>query len=505
MPYTRALSMPDARAPRPTTAGRARESLERASAWNWPAILLGALILATIAGTLVYPTYSNYDSTYSLLWGRELLSGELPSFDAYRAPTQHPLAVVFGALMALLGYWGDRLLVFATLASFVVLVAGLYRLGRTAFTTLVGIVAAVIICTRFDFPFLAARGYVDIPYLALVIWAAVLEAQRPRRGRPVLWLLLAAGLLRPEAWVISGVYWLWLFPKATWRERILDALIVGAAPLIWAATDWIVTGDPFFSHTHTSGLAEELGRNKGIGEVPTAMVSFLKALVKLPVAVAGLIGLGLASWLCPTRLRVPLSLLLVGLGTFVMVGAAGLSVINRYLLVPSLMVMLLAGVAVAGWTMLEEGRARTAWTVLAGLGVAFAIVWTLLRVDIARLSSEMTLRGDAREGLKALLDDPAVRAAAACGPVLVPNHRLIPDVRWIMDLPEQRVIARSDEQRAAGVDTGLLILPARRSILLRHGFDPVDDSPQDTAHVLPPRGWDRIAGTAFYAAYARCA
>ena len=502
MPYTRALSMPDERAARPNTGPPV--PFARIRGWNWPALLLGALILATIAGTLAYPTYSNYDSTYSLIWGRELLGGELPSFDAYRAPTQHPLAVVFGAIMALFGYWGDRLLVFATLASFVVLAAGLYRLGRTTFTALVGVVAGVILCTRFDFPFLAARGYVDIPYLALIVWAAVLEAARPRRGRAVLVLLLLAGLLRPEAWVLSGVYWLWLFPRASWRERIEDALLVAAAPLIWAGTDFIVTGDPLFSQNHTSGLAEELGRNKGIGEVPTAMVSFLKALVKLPVAIAGLIGLGLAAWLAPTRVRVPLALLIVGLGTFVMVGAAGLSVINRYLLVPSLMVMLFAGVAVGGWTMLEHGRARTAWTVLAALGVAFALVWTLLRVDLARLGNELTLRGDARVGLKELLDKPQVRAAARCGPVLVPNHRLIPDVRWIMDLPEDRVVARSDEDAAAGVRTGLAILPARRSILLRNGLDPVDDSPQDTANILPPEGYVRIAGTAFYAAYARC-
>lgn len=477
---------------------------KRVRGWDWPVILLVGLVVATVVGTILYPTYSNYDSTYSLLWGRELLRGELPSFDAYRAPTQHPLAVLFGAGMALFGYWGDRLFVLATLASFVVLVAGLYRLGRTSFTALVGIVTALILCTRFDFPFLAARGYIDIPYLALVVWAGVLEVQRPRRGRIVLVLLLLAGLLRPEAWVLSGVYWLWLFPAATWRERIEDAALVAAAPLIWVASDFIVTGDPFFSHTHTSGLAEELGRNKGLSEVPTAMVSFLKGLVKLPVAAAGLIGMGLATWLAPTRLRVPLAVLLVGMGTFVLVGAAGLSVISRYLLVPSLMVMLLAGVAVGGFTMLEHGRARTAWAALAAAGVLLAIVWTALRVDLARLTNELALRGDARVSLRTLLDDPAVRAAERCGPVLTPNHRIVPDVRWIMDLPDGRVIARSDEAAAPGVRSGLAILPARRSILLRHGFDPVDDSPRDTANVLPPPGYVRIATTPHYSAFARC-
>ena len=40
---------------------------------------------------------------------------------------------------------------------------------------------------------------------------------------------------------------------------------------------------------------------------------------------------------------------------------AGLSVIDRYLLVPSLLVMVFAAVALAGWTMLRSGRARTLW------------------------------------------------------------------------------------------------------------------------------------------------
>ena len=45
--------------------------------------------------------------------------------------------------------------------------------------------------------------------MALVIWAAVLEAQRPRRGTPVFLLLAAAGLLRPEGWLLAALYWVW--------------------------------------------------------------------------------------------------------------------------------------------------------------------------------------------------------------------------------------------------------------------------------------------------------
>ena len=37
------------------------------------------------------PTYPIYDTEYYLLWGREILHGQLPSFTVYDAPTEHPL------------------------------------------------------------------------------------------------------------------------------------------------------------------------------------------------------------------------------------------------------------------------------------------------------------------------------------------------------------------------------------------------------------------------------
>ena len=64
-------------------------------------LALAGLIIGTTVGFFVRPTFPNYDSYYSLLWGREVLHGTLPSFDAYRAPTEHPLAIAFGALLSL--------------------------------------------------------------------------------------------------------------------------------------------------------------------------------------------------------------------------------------------------------------------------------------------------------------------------------------------------------------------------------------------------------------------
>src|SRR3954451_13383482 len=146
-------------------------------------ILFALLCLGFAIGFFVFPTYPVYDSYYSLLWGRDLLHGNPLVFDGFRYPTEHPLAIAVGAILQLFGGAADRLWVAMILASFLVLVAGVYRLGRIAATPLVGAVAAALLLTRFDYPFPAGRGYISILYMALVVWAATFEVspRRPRR------------------------------------------------------------------------------------------------------------------------------------------------------------------------------------------------------------------------------------------------------------------------------------------------------------------------------------
>ena len=72
----------------------------------------------------------------------------------------------------------------------------------------------------------ALLGYQDVPFACLIVGAVLLEAQRPRRGAPVLALLAVAGLLRPEAWVLGGLYWLYLAWRAPGATRIRLAPLV---------------------------------------------------------------------------------------------------------------------------------------------------------------------------------------------------------------------------------------------------------------------------------------
>jgi hypothetical protein len=470
----------------------------------WPALALAGLALGTLVGFFVRPTFPNYDSYYSLLWGREVLHGTLPSFDAYRAPTEHPLAIAFGAALSLVGDDADRIMVGATFASFVVLAAGMYRLARASFGTLVGLIAGALLCTRFDFPFLAARAYIDIPYLALIVWAVAFEADRRRRGTPVFALLAAAGLLRPEAWLLSGLYWLWCFRPATWPQRVRYAALAAIGPVVWTAVDFVATGDPMFSLTHTSGLAEELGRTRGLSEIPAATVQFLSSLDKVPVFYAGILGVLIAIVLVPRRVGWPLAMLVAGMGTFVLVGLAGLSVIDRYLLVPSLMVMVFAAVTLGGWSMLRAGPLRIVWAVAATLVLLYGAFYTATHVQFGTFDKELLFRGRSHAALEALFRNPKVRAGLRCGPVSVPNHKLVPDTRWVLKAGVDDVVARSDPAQRARIRRGVAVYATNRQSLLRQGFTPEDSSTEDIQNSLPMPGFTFVAATGFYGAYVRC-
>ncbi len=483
--------------PGPAPTGTER----RARGARLPAAALALLALLAVVAFVVYPTFPNYDSYYSLLWGRELIHLEKPSFDAYRAPTQHPLAVFFGAALSLLGQGADRLLIVATFLSFVALAAGLYRLGRIAFTPAVGLVAAVLLCTRFDFAFLAARGYIDVTYLAVVVWAAALEAERPRRGVPVFVLLGLAALMRPEAWLLAGAYFLWTFRGSSWRRRALYAVLTWAGTVIWVALDDWATGDPVFSLTHTSELAGELGRSRPVAQVPGLAVEYLKELDKIPVFALGLAGLAIALYAVPRRVAMPLSLLAIGMGTFLLVGLAGLSVIDRYLLVPSLMIMVFAGVALAGWSMLERGRVRTWWIRAAVLVTLAGAVYTAFNVKPETFDVDLRYRGEAHAALERVLAAPAVRRGMACGPVSVPNHKLVPDVRWVLDKGVTGVLARADPANAGRIHRGVALYVTNRFALLRQAIVEDADDPMDS---VPLPGFVRVATTSYYAAYVRC-
>jgi len=479
---------------------------------------VGALALAAVVAWALVPTYPNYDTYYHLVWGRELLDGTKPTFEAYAAPTEHPLYLALCALLGVFGTDADRLLVLVGALSLVALAWGTYRVGEAVFGRWPGMLAALFVGSSFAFLLYAARAYVDVPFLALVLWAAALEARVPRRGRAVMALLAVAGLLRPEAWVLGGLYWLWckahrVSPATTsepagpstgtWplskRTPRLDLLALAvAAPLVWAAVDLWVTGDPLFSLHATSDLADELNRNRGLGDVPESFVRFIVDTAREPVALGAVVGAVLAWRLRAGRaLHVPAGLFAAGTITFVATGMAGLSVLPRYLTVPVIAVCLLAGYGVLGFTTLEPGRLRTWWT-RAAIGMALlGVVFVALKAPVVnRLIAELRFIRATHTELRAVLTAPAVQRSMRCGALTFPNYRLVPDARWMLDLPARRIGARSDRRR----DRGVAIVVVGRKELERFGRA----AGADPSTNRPDPGFAPVARNARYAAYAAC-
>src|SRR3954467_14158855 len=238
----------------PSTSGRGARLAARAEALatrrnaTLAAVLAGSLVLALFFGLHTFP---NYDSYYQLLWGQDIAHGRLPDYAVFRSPTPHPLSELVGLMLSRFGLAADRLMVLITLVAWVGLLWAIYRFTKHLLGTLVAAVAVLVMLTRTDLEFFALRAVVDIWFLFFIFAAAAMEVRTPRRGMPVMLLLALAGLLRPEAWVLAGIYVLWLFPKKGFRG-IWPYVLLAAAPVVsWLAWDWIVTGKPLYSLTST--------------------------------------------------------------------------------------------------------------------------------------------------------------------------------------------------------------------------------------------------------------
>ncbi|HMJ33075.1 MAG TPA: hypothetical protein VK501_04080 [Baekduia sp.] len=448
-------------------------------------LAVGGLALIGVLFWALVPTYPNYDAYYHLDWGREIVGGRLPTFEAYQAPTEHPLYLALCAVLGLLGEHADRALVLFTVLCHVAFTYAVYRLGAAIWDRRAGVAAALLAGSSFALLLYAARAYVDEPFLALVLWAGALEAEKPRREGIVWALLVLAGLLRPEAWILGGLYWLWLG-----RGRAPGPLsrlpLVVAAPLVWCAVDAVVTGDPLFSLHSTSDLADELNRTRSFSEVPGDFVSFLVDTARLPVAVAAVAGVW---WSWRRRdarsVHVPLALFAAGSFTFFATSVAGLSVLPRYLTVPAVALCLPAGYLVT--------RSRALLTVAVVAGLAFVVV----RADaFDRLATELRFIRSTHDDLTAVLRTPAVAAARRCGPVTLPNYRLVPDARWILDAGQKQVGSRSAVERTSGV--ALLLVGDK--LLRRYGFAD-GASPKTNA---PPDGFLRGPMRGGFTAYVAC-
>jgi hypothetical protein len=477
------------------------------------AIVAGAVLLRVLCGV----GFANYDTLYALAWGGQLSRGEVPAYGVPIAPTPHPLVEALGVVLSPLG---PRAVENVTVAlGFLALSACawiLYRLGAEWFGRAAGALAALIFLTRVPILSYGVRAYVDIPYLLLVLSALLIETRRRRAGAPVLALLALAGLLRPEAWAFSGLYWLYMMnwmrfrtpasahgtssrragPPTERRSVVVLTLLAVAAPLVWVLGDLAVTGHPLWSLTNTRHTARTLDRITGIGNAPEYIPRRIGEILRPPVLAGAALG-GVLSLLWLRRRALPGAVAgVIAVVVFAIFAATGLPIDTRYAFLAAAILCVFAGAGAFGWTRLEREDPRRRWWMAGGALVLVALVayvpaqYRSAHRELDKLAHQQSIQDD----LLALIENRSI--TLRCGPVGVPNHAPIPLLALYLKTSPRNVASA----QAGHIASGDYIDPASRDVEESYVLDPHD--PYLAASV--PAGFTEVHANRSWLVFQRC-
>ncbi len=471
--------------------------------WLTPAAWVAAVVAALL---LVFPLgFPNYDTIYALVWGRELAHGMSPDYAAALPPTPHPLADLFGLVTTPLGGGAVAATMVVAYLSLGLVAYLVYRLGSLWFDRPIGALAAIFVLTRAPYLSNGLRAYVDLPYIALVLAALLIETRRPKAGWPVLALLALAGLLRPEAWLFSLAYLAYLLldlgqlssgdgggesqHKTSAEEAGVPlassiaslATLALAAPILWALFDWITAGSPTYSFTGTRETVDTLARHTGPVDLVLYGPRALGEVMQWPGMIGALGGVVLGFAFLRRRSRTGVAAGVLALGAFAALAVAGLAILARYTMLAGAVLAVFVALALLGWRLLERGHPwRTAWQVFAAIVALMFVVWTPNQYDLlSQVHTDLANQG----GIESDLGDLAGSGAfePLCLPISVPNHRAVPRLAFDLDLRPSRIVSSSEQRQPR---RGYFLEPARPFVIHNFILDPNDPS-RFTSRVPP--------------------
>jgi hypothetical protein len=430
---------------------------------------------------LVYGSgFVDYDALYALIWGDDLAGGHRPpDLDARHSPTSHPLSTALSAPISLLGDGALGLLQAISIVSFGALGWAGYRLGERLFGPAAGALFALILLTRPLLVKQALSANVDIPFLALVLGAAAIEARSPRRGWPVLALLAVAGWLRPEAWLLALAYAAWLlWPRPAEaggprdRGRLAVAALALAGPLGWALFDWIAAGDPLHSMNQTSSAAERIGRPRGVDRAVRLTPGYLFDSAGTAVAIGGAAAALLALRFARRRALLPVALGALGGVAFLILGLGDQPLLARYLFVPATMLALLLAAAATAWWVPDLRAPRAARAAVTVAFAAAALAGVVLAVDdVDHWRDVSAKRHDADADLADLVERPAVeRSFDTCRPAVVAYFQTRPLLAYLLGDRRPNAIETTRPERP---ERGTLAIEAGDAPRVAPGARPV--------------------------------
>ncbi len=494
----------------------------RARNWLTPAAWVGGISAALL---ILFPTgFPNYDTIYALVWGRELAHGVSPDYGAALPPTPHPLSDLLGMVTTPLGDGAITVTMIVAYVSLALVGYLVYRLGSLWFDRPIGAVAAAIVLTRAPFLSNGLRAYVDVPYIVLVLAALVMETRKPRAGWPVLTLLALAGLLRPEAWLFSIAYWLWLAldspslrrklsylsgkgsaAKLIWRgerssrELAWLALLALAGPLCWVLFDGITTGNFLYSLTGTQETVETLKRHTGPVDLVLWGPRALGEVLQWPGMVGAAGGIVLAIAFLRQRAMLGFVAIVLALGAFALLAAAGLAIIARYTMLGGAILAIFVAVGLLGWRLLESDHPwRKRWQVFAGAVALMFVLWLPNQWDLdSTVHEDLSDQGTIERDLSDLVDAGAF-AKPLCGPIAVPNHRAIPRLAFNLDVKPTAIVSASED----GVPRrGYFLKPASPFVIHNFILDPNDPT---RFSLTVPEGFQQVAANDSWVLFRRC-
>jgi hypothetical protein len=424
-----------------------------------PVLAVSAIVLVLALLSLIPPSTATYDPWAWIVWGREVVHGDLNTIDG---PSWKPLPVVVTSIAALFGGVAPDVWVLVARVGTMAAVVVAFALGRRIAGTAAGLLAAAPLALA---PWFFWHGWLansEGLLVAFVLGAVLAELDR-RRGVAMA-CGVAAALLRPEAWPFLLLYAAWTAWRSDLRGRLAVLAALAILPPAWLLPEKWGSGDFWRAATRAqnpdAGAASltahpwwTVVRNfvhmlplmTWVVLVPVAALAAFLAL-RTPAAGSGASpaddaatpdarGTGAPAASGDAALRDPwavvLGLVLLGLAWLALVAVMterGYSGNERYLIQPAALLIVAAGVTAALVLRGLPPAARRAFVGLALTGLAI--------VGVAQLPEKV--RQVDHEG-RLVHDLPVAIAAAggaerlkACGGISTLNL-MVPQVAWALD------------------------------------------------------------------------
>jgi hypothetical protein len=350
----------------------------------------------------------------------------------------------------------------------------------------------------------------------------------------VLALLVPAGLLRPEAWLFAGVYWLWLaldvrraVPSGgiaakrngatvkgwelAWRRERSTRELAGlaalalAGPILWVLFDAITTGDPLYSLTGTQETVETLKRQTGPVDVVLYGPRRLGEVLQWPGMVGALGGVVLGFAFLRRRSLLGIAAAVLALGAFALLGVAGLAIIARYTMLAGAILSIFFALALLGWRFVDPDNPwRRRWQIFAAIVLAMVLIWLPNQWNLDRqVHTDLTNQGKIENDLTDLVNQGAF--SPECGPIAVPNHRAVPRLAFGLEVKPTDIVSASEavsgEEKEKLAEAGYWVQPASQFVIHNYILDPNDTT---NFQIKVPPGFHEVARNESWRIYSRC-